>query len=190
MHPNTPNTVRTVENHLHLTEAKWFAVYTRYKREKMVVRHLEQKGIQCYLPLQKFTRYYTRKVKHVELPLINCYIFVKITKQEYLSVLETQDVVKFVQFSRNLLSIPEREMLILQRVVGEIIEIDVEPNRFYPGAAVEIIGGQLTGLQGVLIEQKNDKNFVVELNNMGYSLLMQIEPDMLELRPSSRLAAS
>jgi transcriptional antiterminator RfaH len=182
--------MQTTENHLHPTEARWFAVYTRYKREKMVIKHLENKGIHCYLPLQKLTRYYTRKIKKVELPLINCYIFVKITKQEYLTVLETQDVVKFVQFSRNLLSIPEREMNILQRVVGEITAIDVEPSRFYPGAEVEIIGGQLTGLQGILIEQKNDKNFVVELNNMGYSLLMQIEPEMLELRPSSRLRAS
>lgn len=169
------------ENHLHPTEARWFAIYTRYKREKTVAKSLQRKGINCYLPIQKLTRYYARKVKHVDLPLINCYLFVKITKEEYVPVLETQDVVRFVNFSRNLVAIPEEEINIMQRIVGEIKEVSAEPGRFYPGAEVEIIGGQLTGLQGILLEQKNEKNFVVELNNLGYALLMHIDPSLLEL---------
>jgi len=171
----------SAENHLHETEARWFAVYTRYKREKTVAQWLERKGIAYYLPLQKLTRYYVRKVKHVELPLINCYIFVKITKKEYVPVLETQDVVRFVHFSRNLLAIPDDEIRIMQRVVGEITEVSAEPNRFIPGAEVEIIGGQLTGLRGTLIKKQNDKNFVVELDNLGYALHMQVDPSLLEL---------
>ena len=80
-------------NQLHDTEARWFAVYTRYKREKIVRKQLSDKGIECYLPLQQFTRHYTRKVKQVQLPLISCYIFVKICKPEYIKVLETPEVV-------------------------------------------------------------------------------------------------
>ena len=68
------------EDHLHPTEARWFAVYTGYKHEKKVVELLTQKGITAYTPLHRVTRRYTRKVKHVELPLINCYVFVQITK--------------------------------------------------------------------------------------------------------------
>jgi transcription antitermination factor NusG len=170
-----------VENHLHPTEAKWFAIYTNYKSEKIVAKRLQKKGIQCYLPIQKLNRYYVRKVKQVELPLINCYLFVKITRKEYVRVLETQGVVKFVHFSRNLLSIPEAEINILQRVVGEVQELSAEPIGFYPGAEVEVIGGQLTGLRGTLLEKKNDKNFVIELNKLGYALVMQINPAMLEL---------
>ncbi|MCG8327003.1 MAG: UpxY family transcription antiterminator [Chitinophagales bacterium] len=169
------------ENHLHPTEARWFAIYTRYKREKTVAKALQQKGIHCYLPIQKLTRYYVRKVKHVDLPLINCYLFVKITKEDYIPVLETQDVVRFVNFSRNLVAIPEEEISILQRVVGELKGVSAEPSRFYPGAEVEIIGGQLTGLKGILLEQQNEKNFVVELNSLGYALLMHIDPGLLEL---------
>ena len=170
-----------IENHLHPTEAKWFAIYTRFKREKVVAKRLQNKGIHCYLPLQKLNRHYVRKIKQVELPLINCYMFVKITKKDYIPVLETQDIVKFVHFSRNLLSIPEAEINILQRVVGEVQELSAEPIGFYPGAEVEVIGGQLTGLRGILLEQKNDKNFVIELNKLGYALIMQINPGMLQL---------
>jgi transcription antitermination factor NusG len=175
------NPPKIAENHLHDQEARWFAVYTRYKREKTVASSLRRKGVECYLPLQKLTRHYVRKIKHVELPLINCYIFVKITKASYVKVLETQDVVRFVHFSRNLLAIPEDEINILKRIVGEITNISAEPSRFVPGAEVEIIGGQLTGLRGTLVEQQNDKNFVIELNNLGYALHMQVDPSMLEL---------
>lgn len=68
------------ENHLHPIESRWFAVYTRSKSEKVVKRLLDQKNIENYLPLQKVTRRYTRKIKSYEIPLISCYIFVKIAK--------------------------------------------------------------------------------------------------------------
>jgi transcription antitermination factor NusG len=173
------NPHKVYENHLDEQEARWFAVYTRYKREKQVFKRLSERGIEVYLPLQKFTRRWTRKVREVELPLINCYLFVKITKEEYVRVLETQDVVQFVKFSKNLLSIPENEIDILRRVVGEGVEIEAEPSSYHVGDDVEVIGGNLTGLKGKLVKKDNDKNFLVELNNLGFSLRMYIQPDLL-----------
>ena len=174
------------ENHLDATEARWFAVYARYKREKMVAQRLQEKGIEYYLPLQRLTRRYTRKVKHVELPLISGYLFARITRAEYVRVLETQDVIQFVRFSRNLVSIPEREIEIIRRVVGEDIEIEIESSSFQLGDAVEIIGGQLTGLKGILMERRSGKNFVIELESLGYSLLMQVDPALLHrIRPGA-----
>ncbi len=167
------------ENHLDTKEAKWFAVYIKYKREKIVKRLLEEKGIEAYLPVQTFTRRYTRKVKVVELPLISCHIFVKITQKEYVRVLETENVVKFIQFSRNLLSIPEEEILLMQRVVGEGLAFEIEPAKYNEGDSVEIIGGNLTGIQGKLVAIQGKKQFLVELNHIGYTLRMEIDPQLL-----------
>jgi transcription antitermination factor NusG len=179
------------ENHLHSTEARWFAVYTRYKREKVVAAWLEEQGIEQYLPLQRLKRYYTSKVKQVELPLISCYIFVKITKQQYVPVLETPEVVRFVHFRRNLIAIPNAEIEIMRRIVGDSsIEVVAEPSSFHPGSEVEIIGGQLTGLKGILLEQRSDKNFVIELESLGYSLHMQVDPALLRcIRPAAAAVA-
>lgn len=178
------------ENHLDEHEAKWFAIYTRYKREKLVAKQLAQKGIEVYLPLQKFTRRYVRKVKHVEIPLINCYLFIKIVKKDYVPVLETPDVVKFIRFSKNLIAIPEREIKIIQRVVGESIEVEMLPAEYLPGDDVEIIAGQLTGLKGKLIRKDGEKNFLIELESLGYQMRMQVDPALLYLsrrnpRPNS-----
>ena len=167
-------------NHLDENEAKWFAVYTHYKREKKIQEALNAKGIHCFLPLLKVTRYYTRKIKKVELPLINCYLFVKIVKKEYIPVLETQDVVGFLKIGKNLISIPEHEINIMKMIVGQNVEVEVRPGLINKGDEVEIIGGQLTGLRGRFLDVQNEKNFLVELENMGYSLLINIEPKFLK----------
>ena len=39
---------------------------------------------------------------------------------------------------------------------------------------VEIISGNLTGIQGTLIESMSDKNFLVELDHIGFNLRMHI----------------
>ncbi|MFQ5447377.1 MAG: UpxY family transcription antiterminator [Saprospiraceae bacterium] len=167
------------ENHLDAGKARWFAVYTRFKSEKVVQRLLSNKNIECYLPLQKVTRRYTRKIKVHRIPLISCYIFVKIVKNQYVPVLETENVVRFIRFSKNLLAIPEREIDILRRVVGEGEDIVAEPGLLNEGDKVEVIGGRLTGLQGRLLEKQGKKQMVVELENIGYSLTMNIDITLL-----------
>jgi transcription antitermination factor NusG len=160
-------------------EPRWFAVYVRYKREKLVQQRLAEKSIQTYLPLQKLTRRYTRKVRVVELPLISCYIFTRITKKEYIRVLETPDVVNFVRLANSLVAIPDNEINLVQRILGEGFEVEAEPSRYHLGDEVEIIGGNLTGIKGILLKQANNKNFLIELNHTGYALRMQVDQNLL-----------
>lgn len=161
------------------TEPRWFAVYTRYKREKMVHKRLRERGIHTYLPLQHVTRHYTRKVKHLELPLISCYIFTKITKESYVPVLEDPDVVKFVRTAKDLIAIPEEQIEVLRRIVGEGVDVAVATDEFRVGDDVEVIGGQLTGLKGLLVEKEGEKFFVVELDFIDTALRMKIDPKYL-----------
>jgi transcription antitermination factor NusG len=167
------------ENHLDELEARWFAIYTPYKREKTVQARLDKQGITTYLPLLHLTRYYTRKSKQVAMPLFNCYLFVKITKKEYIRVLETPDVLRFVRFSRNLISIPQQEIDLVRRVVGEGLEITVESLGLNAGDSVEIIGGNLTGVRGKLIKKEGKERFLVELHTLGMGLEMQIDQRLL-----------
>lgn len=183
MAASTQPKIQETINHLHETEARWFAVYTRFKSEKVVQRLLSSKNIEVYLPLQKVTRRYTRKIKHHEIPLISCYIFVKITKDEYVPVLETENVVRFIKTAKNLYSIPDHEIDIIRRVAGEGEDVVAEPGRFKEGDMVEIIGGKLTGLRGRLVEKQGKKQMVVELESIGFSLRMTIDVALLHHLP-------
>lgn len=174
---------------LDASEPRWFAVYTKYKREKLVSKYLRDKGINCYVPLQQVTRMYTRKIKKVELPLLNCYVFVRIVKDEYVPVLETPDVLHFVKIAKELIAIPEAEIEIMRRITGEVSNVEVDQGVFKVGQEVEIISGNLFGLKGRLLEGLGSKNFVVELENLGYSLRMQMAPEILRPLPGKRGAA-
>ncbi len=167
-----------VENHLSDQQPKWFAVYTRFKAEKEVVRRLQGRGIEAYVPLSRVVRQYVRKRRVVEKPLINCYVFTKITKPQYVRVLETANVIKFVKFSQNLVSIPDAEIDLLKRICQEQMEVEALPTEFVKGQPVEIIGGGLTGIHGKLVEDRG-KNFVVQLEHIGFGLHMELDPSLL-----------
>jgi len=173
-----------IRSDLSSTTAKWFAVYAKYKCEKMVGEHLKRKDIQAYVPLVTTTKRYTRKIKTYHKPLFNCYLFVKIKEADYTKVLETDHVFHFVKLNRELISIPEEEINLLKRIVGECEEIELN-TEFVEGMEVEMISGNLTGIKGKLINTSNNKNFLVELDHIGFQLRVQINP--VHLRPVNKL---
>lgn len=158
---------------------QWYAVRTRYKCEKFVAEALQQKGITAYVPLLKRRRQYVRKVKDVTLPLINCYAFVCINASEYLQVLETQHVVGYLKIGGQLIAIPNQEIALLKQVVGEQLDIKIEPKSWIAGDPVEIIGGSLTGIKGILAKRQGKNEFIVDLESIGFQMSMIIENQYL-----------
>jgi transcription antitermination factor NusG len=166
--------------HLDKHTERWFAVCTRYKCEKYVTKLLTEKGIQVYLPLQKRDRFWGKRRRIVELPLISCYVFVKIKLDQYVPVLETENILKFVKTAKDLVSIPEQEIDILKRVVGDMeLEISVEPLKYEIGDNVEIVNGSLIGMKGKLVETNKNKFVIIELLNIGLSLRIKVHNNYL-----------
>ena len=153
-----------------------------------MVRLLAKKNIEAYLPLNRLVKEYKSKRKVVELPLISCYVFVRITRDQYVPVLETNNVVKFIQFSKRIVAIPDQEIDLLRRICQEQMDLQVEKTDFQKGKAVEIIGGNLTGVHGMLVAKKG-KNFVVQLDHIGWGLHMEIDPSLVR-STQKRLSSS
>ncbi len=173
-------------SHLHDEEKRWFAIYTKYKCEKYVIDKLLKKNIEAYIPLLKTTKRYTSKVKTYNIPLLNCYAFVRISKADYIKVLETEYVLKFIRQRKDLISIPDKEISLLRKIVGEFHEnLEVSGFNFVEGQEVEVIAGSLTGLSGILVEKKNKNQFVVQLDHIGIQLRIDINPGLL--RPTQEL---
>lgn len=166
-------------NQLDENEPRWFAIYSAFKKEKFAKKLLEKKGIEVYLPLQKVVRRYERKIKRLELPLINCYLFVCITKQEYVKVLETDYILRFVKIGKDLLSIPEEEIQIMQRILGENVVVEIEERGFFQGDDVVISKGNLAGLEGKLVNFQSKERVLVELTSIGYSLFLEMDKTLL-----------
>ncbi len=168
-------------NQLSDSEKKWFAINTKFKCEKYVVDILSKAGIESYVPLIETIKKYSSKVKKYKIPLINCYAFVKISRREYIKVLETQYVLKFIKVGQDLISIPEHEILLLKKIVGEFKDkMQLGEGSFEMGQEVEVIAGQLTGLKGILVESNNKSDFIVELKHIGIQLQIKIGASLLK----------
>jgi transcription antitermination factor NusG len=184
---NKLNSHKTPEiNQLSNEEAKWFAIYTKFKCEKYVANHLAKKNIEAYLPLIRKTRRYQRKVKHYDVPLIHCYVFVRIKKSDYIRTLETEYVMKFLRQGNDLIAIPEEEIDKLKRVSGDVDEsFETESVEYQFGETVEVVSGHLTGMKGKIVSKAGKKSFAVELETIGYHLLINIDLSML--RPVQKM---
>ena len=79
-------------------EKKWFAIYTKPRWEKKVNSKLIEKGIESWCPVQKVQRQWSDRKKVVEDPLFKSYVFVHITEDERLSVLQTDGILNFVHY--------------------------------------------------------------------------------------------
>lgn len=161
-------------------KSNWFAVVTKYKCEKSVMKSLSLKGVEAYVPIQEVVRIHGTRKRKLSLPVISCYAFVKITSKEYVKVLETENVIRFVSFKKDIVAIPENEIDTLRRITGELkTPIVAEPITYKRGDAVEIVSGELTGLKGHLVSIDGKRAFTIELKNMGFSLHLQVEPKFL-----------
>jgi transcription antitermination factor NusG len=178
----------SVVNQLDASERRWFVVITGYRKEKAAAHELAEKQIEVYLPILHRTRVYDSKRKEVALPLINRYVFVHIKQSEYVPVLSAAYVQGFLKFGRDLIAVPDEEIALLRRVTGEKrLEwdtVNTHETALPPGTPVQVIAGELTGLQGKLVEQVNGKLFVIELETLGIQL--QVDGSLLEFRKPPR----
>lgn len=177
-------------NQLSSIEKRWFAVYTKYKCEKYVADALTKKQIEAYVPIMTKTKRYSKKIKHYSIPLINCYVFVCIKKEEYLKTLETEYVMKFLRNGKDLLAIPEIEIDTLKRVVGEDLEIKESIHtELILGEDVEVVSGQLTGMRGKIVSKEGKRSFVIDLETIGYQLRIKIDFNLLRPLTDGQLIA-
>ncbi|HNE28094.1 MAG: UpxY family transcription antiterminator [Saprospiraceae bacterium] len=167
-------------NHLHETDSRWFAIRTRARCEKSVRQQLERQEVTAYVPLQSFVRQYERKTRTVSLPLIPGFVFVRINKGQYLTVVSTPHVAGFVKNGADLLSIPEGEIAVLRRVTLEKgLELEAVEGVLAEGDLVEISAGTLAGLQGRLLRVSDKKRVQIALERLGYSLLITVDSNLL-----------
>ena len=176
----TKTAIKAPENHLDINEPRWFAIRTRFKSEKLAFKQLTLKGVDAYLPIKKLTRRYSKKIRQVDMPLINSFVFVKIKKIEYVPVLETEYVAGFLKFGQNLLSIPESQIDLIKKLLGEKIEVVVHQDGLKKGDWVEVIAGPLLGLRGQLVTLHGKERVLVELVNSGLTLQIDIENQLLK----------
>ena len=153
---------------------KWLAVYSRPRWEKKVNQLLEQKGLECYCPLNKVRRKWSDRVKLVEEPLFKSYVFVKVSDEDRSAVRMTPGVVNFVYWNGKPALIKEKEINAIKRFLNEYDNVEVQPLNLELNQRVKITTGPLMDQEGKVIGLKN-KIVKIAIDSLGYLLVAHID---------------
>ena len=153
---------------------KWFAIYTRPRWEKKVHKLLEEKGIECYCPLNKVHRKWSDRIKLVEEPLFKSYVFVKVTEEEKTPVRMTDGVVNFIYWLGKPAIIREKEIDTIKRFLNDHHNVEVRSVDVKPGKKVVVESGILMGKEGT-VKKVLHKKVEVRIESIGFVLSAYID---------------
>ena len=159
---------------------KWFALYTKSRSEKKVNQELINKGIDCYLPLEKRLKIWSDRKKWVEEPFIRSYIFVNIEESNLQKALNTPGVVTVIRFAGKPAPVREEQIKIIQSVLSSSEEHELSTENFESGEHVEVTQGSLKGLVGEMVHHLNKYKVLVRIESINQNILIRINPSYLK----------
>lgn len=160
---------------------KWHAIYVSSRTEKKISETLNAKGIEAYVPIVKTMRQWSDRKKMVELPLLNGYVFVKINSIENDKVRQTKGVVNFVRSEGKIATIREVEIDRLKQLVelGYHLEATGINKNYKEGDKVKISSGVLKGIEGFVVESKENNQIEVLLESIGQCIRVKLPKELL-----------
>lgn len=152
----------------------WFAILARTGREKNATLLLENGGYECYLPIIRFTRQWSDRVKEIEVPMFPGYLFCRLNPHHRLPVLMTPGVIQIVGVGKTPVPVEEEEIAAIQRVARSGI-----PTMPWPylqvGHVARIENGPLRGLTGIVIKIKSGLKLVLSVSLLQRSVAVEID---------------
>jgi transcription antitermination factor NusG len=165
---------------------KWYAVQVRPRAEKQVAAALVAKGYENFLPLYRRRSRWSDRIKVVELPLFDGYLFCKMDVTKRLPLLKTPNVIGVVGIAKNPVPVDEKEIKDIFALV--LAEAGAEPCPYlHVGQRVRIDRGALSGVEGILVAQSKPARLVVSVTLLQRSVSVEIDETLA--RPVESVSA-
>jgi transcription termination/antitermination protein NusG len=164
-------------------ETRWYACYTRARAEKQVVKTLNQRGFESYLPLIPRQRQWKDRKKVVPFPLFPSYVFGRFTLRDVHSILTTPGVSTIVRTRGQPTPIPDEELENVRRFAEAIAATGIEPEArplIQEGQRVRVTEGAFEGVEGIVIESRGRKRVLVGITAIGQGLEIDIDTRLLK----------
>jgi len=156
----------------------WFALMVRTGREKTATLQLENAGYECFLPVSKFIRRWSDRMKEIEVPLFPGYLFCRMDPYNRLPVLMTPGVIQIVGAGKTLIPVEEEEIAAIQRVVKNGISTMPWPY-LRVGHVARIEEGPLRGMTGIIVRIKSGMKLVLSVSLLQRSVAVEVDRSWL-----------
>lgn len=151
----------------------WLAAYTKPRNEKKVSERLVLKGFEVYCPLREDIRQWSDRKKKVKEPLFKSYVFVHVSEQERLSILEDPGVVQFVFWLGKPAVVKDSDIEEVRVFLEEYPSAIVNQIEIKRGTKVKVSAGPLKDQKGQVHEVRGHKAVLI-IENLGLELLAEI----------------
>jgi transcription antitermination factor NusG len=165
---------------MELVQNNWYAIYTRTRWEKKVVRQLDEKGIEHYCPLIKMERQWSDRKKIILQPLFNGYVFVRLKQEDSASVRKVEGCINFVYWLNKPAIIRDDEILAIREFLQEHECIQVEKTKVNLDDRVRIINGPFTEKEGKIVGVKS-RTVRVLLPSLGFALVAELDKQHVQV---------
>lgn len=156
-------------------DARWYAVHTRSRHEKIVAAQLERQDVTTFLPLVAQVHRWSDRKKTVQVPLFSGYTFVRLipSPEQCARVLRVHGVSSFVGLRGQGTQIPDKQIDDIRLLLSSNATYSVCPF-LKVGQKVRIRGGCLDGIEGLFMARDGDRSLLISVEPMQRSLAVNI----------------
>ena len=152
-----------------LNTTHWNVLSTAPRAEKQVKERIEALGVECFLPLHRTPRVWSDRVKIVEVPLFNSYIFVRCPDDVLRDLLRVYGVVRIVFYNKKPAIVRQKEIDAIQEFLDQAAE-----HALCPGEEVEILAGAMKHVSGKVKKIKKN-HLLLYLEQLGATVCVKLD---------------
>ena len=169
-------------------EKHWFAMRVTYSREVKMKELLEEKGVECFVPMQYQTKIIRGRKAKILKPVIHNLLFARATKTEMQEIKKHYEYLQYIiNRERQKIIVPDAQMQRFIAVAGtydeQLIWVNPEDLNLKKGTRVRITAGDFEGQEGIFVKVKGarDKRVVIAIQGVIAVAMATLHPSLIEV---------
>ena len=169
-------------------EKHWFAMRVTYSREVKMKELLEEKGVECFVPMQYQTKIIRGRKAKILKPVIHNLLFARATKTEMQEIKKHYEYLQYIiNREHQKIIVPDAQMQRFIAVAGtydeQLIWVNPEDLNIKKGTRVRITAGDFEGQEGIFIKVKGarDKRVVIAIQGVIAVAMTTLHPSLIEV---------
>jgi transcription antitermination factor NusG len=137
-------------------------------------------NIELFCPMKEERVKWSDRWKTVTKPYIPGYLFARVREQQRIEILNDPSVFRTVCRKGRPAKIRDEEIAIVKRVIGDPGVDDLRLEALQPGDRVEVTGGELMNMNGVVVMVKGNRATIL-LESMHCNMTFTVDRSQLEV---------
>lgn len=166
-----------IDDHVHTPIAvsqQWLVLYCKPRFEFKVNDAVTADGIRSFLPVRQELRQWSDRKKRVTVPLFPGYLFVSVSEQQRVQVLEKSGAMHYVKFGGRAAVVSEEIILSLEIAATRPQSISLGDHKLQLGKAVVVVSGPFAGMKGKLYEFRGGSRVAIQVDAISQMVLVEV----------------